>query len=258
MHDRHIIIYSYHCICTSTLHRFCLCAATPQVLVGKHIEFLWSPAAVLVRPISVFITHPAHLNAEHPNERSVWCSIFCLDFSPGQAHQNRHKGLRGQDTRVRHIHSNSHEIWLDSVVSQQFLPPVIYPMVCSDASLEKAFSGRGIPHSVLPLWQILCWRKLLVEEKSLIQSKPTLIQSYINFLWQILSLIIHVLLAVLGPARAWISSVWQRKLTSHPILTATFPPVVWSDREPGNGISVDRALRLQACMLLHLEINYYR
>lgn len=48
-----------------------------------------------------------------------------------------------------------------SVVSQQFLPPVIiFPMVSGDASLEKAFSGRGVPHSVLTLWLLLSLHKL--------------------------------------------------------------------------------------------------
>ena len=113
----------------------------------------------------------------------AWCSIFCLiDFSPGRAnHQNRTQ--RASWTRHR---SKTH--------------PLIIRTRCGWIQL----SGSNSCHlSSFTLWfaATLRWRKLLVEEKSHIQSYPC---------GRCFPCISHVLLAVLG-ARSRVSSVWQRK-----------------------------------------------
>ena len=139
---------SYTC---STLHSFCSCAATPQVLLGKHIEFPWLP--IVVGFVSVFITIVSHQTSfEYRKPNILFISRHaCAALDLGQANQTRHKGLRGKDAGVKIHPLTSSEVWSNSLVSQQFLPPVIiYPMVCGDASLQKAFSGEGVPHSVLP------------------------------------------------------------------------------------------------------------
>ena len=88
------------------------------------------------------------------------CVLQCMLswFTPCQSNQTQRASWTVPWSKTHPL--ISHEVWLNSVVSQQFLPPVIIcPMVCCDASLEKAFSGRGVPHSVLPMWQMLSLHK---------------------------------------------------------------------------------------------------
>ena len=89
---------SYTC---STLHSFCSCAATPQVLLGKHIEFPWLP--IVVGFVSVFITivsHQTSFEYRKPNILFI-CRHACVALDLSQANQTRHKGLRGKDVGVK-------------------------------------------------------------------------------------------------------------------------------------------------------------
>ena len=132
---------------------------------------------------------------------SVW--LISAQAGPSQTHQNRTQ----RASWIRH---------------RSKIHPLI---ICTRCGWIQLSVSNSCHLSSFTLWfaATLRWRKLLVEEKSHIQSYPC---------GTCFPCISRVLSAVLG-ARSRVSSVWQRKTHIAFDFDSHFsPPAIWSDREP--------------------------